>query len=493
MTALSIDWRVLKGQAEQMSREPWYQEAVNELAGIKSRLKALGSELALLPYSDTLTLEGRIKPLVERRNELNALIGPHRQQIEALRQKSADLRREARTVSTDRQDSVLDLRDPTLERVMQKCPMIVSTGRVMKYINPQTDWDARRRLYFGMGGGSQNLTRGLPLDAVGMMLVGEVLRRTMGLEECTVLCADVITRTNPFALADIQRTLEGERDMMRCIIDLLGLEKWRVVLHSDLHALIAGGEVTKQTVFETDPATCVHPDYIRILQVMYRYIDEGIARSPFRELGKDARGHEDNWHFALETALTEYLVGNGLHLGWYIPGPDLENAEQTDVLIAKYGRSGLKRMDEEPFDSYHEHTLAAAIEAREYEGPNRITPVYCEAGIRIPEYLPHNGDTSVRLDLVERVPPYITYYPHRQILLGDTRDDVMRKMTIDGRWKFGGGWAMTKYWRQFVQLVQILGLPCHGEYLHEQVGSFLEYLNADGKLRDMYARTFPKA
>ena len=491
MTTVSTDWRALKGQAEQMSCEEWYKEAVEELAAIKSQLKVLGSRL-VAPYGDVMGVESQIASLVQRRDVLKQTVEPQRHQIEILQRQSADLRRQARTVPANRQDSALDLCDPTLERVMQKCPLVVSIGRVMKYLNPRTDWNVWSRLYFGMGGGSQHLTRGLPLDAVGMVLVGEVLRRTMGLGECTILCADVITRTNPFPLPDIQRTLEGERDMMRYVLDVLGFERWHVVLHSDLHALIAGGEVTKETIFKTDPAACVHPDYIRSLQVMYKYIDEGIDRSPFRELGKDARGHEDNWHFALETALTEYLVGNGIHLGWYIPGPDLENAEQTDVLIAKYGRSGLKRMDEEPFDSYHKHTVAAAIEAGAYEGPNRITPVYCEAGIRIPEYLPQNGDNPVRLDLVERVPPYITYYPHRQILLSDGPDDVARKMTTDGRWKFGSGWAMTKYWRQFMRLVQILGLPCRGESLHEQIGSFLEYLNSDGKIRALYARTFPK-
>ncbi|MEK7099354.1 MAG: hypothetical protein AAB916_02460 [Patescibacteria group bacterium] len=486
--AIASDWRAVKGQAEQMNGEEWYQKAVDELAAIRSQLKVLGSKVAM-PYGDR---ESQIASLVQKRDELKQLIEPRRQEIEALRRRSADLRQKAHA-TPPKYSSVLDLQGEPLQRIMQKCPMVVSTGRVMKYINPRTDWNARRRLYFGMGGGSQNLTRGLPLDAVGMMLTGEVLRRTMGLTECTILCADVITRTNPFPLQDIQRTLEGERDMMQYVIDLLGLEGWRTILHSDLHALINGGEVTKETIFGTDPLSCVYPDYIRILQVMYRHIDEGIARSPFRELGRDARGHEDNWHFALETALTEYLVGNGIHLGWYIPGPDLESAEQTDDLIAKYGRAGLKRMDEEPFDSYHEHTVAAAIEVGDYEGPNRITPVYCEAGIRIPEYLARNGDEPARTDLVERVPPYITYYPHRQILLSDGTNQVMRKMTIGGRWKFGGGWAMTKYWRQFIRLAHILGLPCQGGSLHEQIGSFLEHLNADGKLRALYARTFPKA
>jgi len=86
-----------------------------------------------------------------------------------------------------------------------------------------------------------------------------------------------------------------------------------------------GQEFTKYNLYDVDPKLCEHPDYINMLKPIYKYIDEGIQRSPFKELGKDARGHEDNWHFALETALTEYLVGNGIHLGWYIPGPDFQS------------------------------------------------------------------------------------------------------------------------------------------------------------------------
>ena len=142
-------------------------------------------------------------------------------------------------------------------------------------------------------------------------------------------------------------------------------------------------------------------------------------------------------------------------------------------------------MDEEPFDSYHECTLEAAIQSGAYIGQNQITAVYCQAGIR----LPHEN----RLDCVERVPPYISYYPERRLLLRDGPGAINKKVAHNGQWKFGSSWAITRYWRAFTQLLELLHLPSEGETILEKISSFTEYINNDGELRAMYHRTFPDA
>ena len=374
----------------------------------------------------------------------------------------------------------------TLKRTMHHTPGIVDSAVVAKYLNTATDWNAEPRMYFGMGGGSQYLTLGTPLDVVGMVMAGEVLRRNMGLKKCYILCADVITRTNPFPTEDINRVLKGEMEMMRHVVKVLGFPGWEVVLHSDLHAMRDGGEVTKHNVSTVPLADCCQPDYVRILQVMCKYIDQGIADSPFCELGKDARGHKDNWHFALETALTEHLVGNGIHLGWFIPSADVRTKDDMASLIGRFGKTGLKRMDEEPFDSYHHHTVRKAIEAGEYHGPNRVSAVYTEAGIK----LAPASDPQ----LVQRVPPYITYDPKTRILVADDHEAVLRKAGEHGKWRFHSRGPLSMYWKKYCYLAELLGFPAgrQGDDIASRIGRFLDFLNSDGVIRGIYAETFPK-
>ena len=44
-------------------------------------------------------------------------------------------------------------------KILESEPHIVFNETTKKYINPNTDWD-NANLYFGMGGGSQELTSG---------------------------------------------------------------------------------------------------------------------------------------------------------------------------------------------------------------------------------------------------------------------------------------------------------------------------------------------
>lgn len=476
----------LRARIKSLENDPPYRKAVDDEENMLQTIQQLTAARVKGEPVNGFGVEelgGQIHSLSTKRKSLiGKEIAPRQQEINRLQ----GMLRRVEGPNQKKRDraTVLDVQGASLKQVMQQCPLIVAKGPVVKYINPATDWKSKPRLYFGMGGGSQNLTEGLPLDVVGMVLVGEVLRRTLKLERCSILCADVITRTNPFPLPDIQRVMEGERDIVRYLLKRLGFrEGWDVVLHSDLHAMKDGGEVVKETIQKVRSDDCRHQEYIKILQVMCQYIDEGIARSPYAELGKDARGHEDNWHFALETALTEYLVGNGIHLGWYIPGPEVTSAHQVSRLISQFGRAGLKRMDEEPFDSYHEHTLAVAIEKGAYKGPNRVSAVYCPAGVRIP--------TADKRELVERVPPYIDYRPEQRLFLGDTPDEIRRKLGM--WWEYPGGGALTRFWGDFLKLADMFGMPVSGGDIVDDICVVAGWLQEDGELQKIYARTFPPA
>lgn len=333
---------------------------------------------------------------------------------------------------------------------------LVVTPATEKYLNPHTDWRDQPRLYFGIGGGSQHLTQGLPVDVLGLLFAGEILKRRLGLMECRVLIADVITKTNPFPAPQIDRVLRGEKRMMQYLIDKCGFANWSVTLHSDLH----------------DEHR--HAAYLDFLARADQAMDAAIANSPFMELGKDARGHSDNHHFALESALTHYLVGNGIHLGWYIPGPDIRSQAQVTHLIARYGKTALKRMDEEPFDSYYIELMRLLGEV------DRITPVYVKAGVRLGK---QNG-------VVERVPPYIAYDPERRILLVDDQAVVGKLRDAEGRLTIPKRGVARDYFADLTRMAHQLQLPVEGKDFVDRLRALLCFLNQDGTLKTIYHHTF---
>jgi hypothetical protein len=341
-------------------------------------------------------------------------------------------------------------------KILESEPHIVFNETTKKYINPNTDWD-NANLYFGMGGGSQELTSGLPFDILGLLFTAELLKRKIKIKKSSILIADVITKTNPFPEKDIDRVCLGEKEIMEYLIKLFKFENWDVVLHSDLH---------KDNEY---------PEYISFLKIAKENIDKAIADSPFKELAKDARGHKDNYHFALESALTHYLVGNGIHLGWYIPGPNISSQDHVSYLINKYGQSGLKRMDEEPFDSYYTHLMKIIGET------DKITPIYVKAAFKIYE------DKK----LIERVPPYICYSPQNRILLGDNIS--LKDKISDGTGKliFAKKGEIKRYYKDIIRLTIKLNIlnfkSCH---LLDQIQELLDYINKDAKLKKIYKKTF---
>jgi len=325
-----------------------------------------------------------------------------------------------------------------------------------KYFNPKTDWD-KANLYFGMGGGSQELTSGLPFDILGLLFVGELLKRKIGIKKSSILIADVITKTNPFPEKDIDRICRGEKEIVEYLVKLFKFENWQLILQSDLHK------------------DNEHREYVSFLKIAKENIDQAIASSPFKELGRDARGHEDNYHFALESALTHYLVGNGIHLGWYIPGPDVLSQNQVAQLMSKYGKSGLKRMDEEPFDSYYLHLMKIIGET------DRVTSVYVKAAFKIYK----------DKELIERVPPYICYDPRRRVLLVD--DFSLKNKISDGSGKliFAKKGEIKRYYKDIVRLAAKLQvIKFKTNHLLDQIQELIDYINKDGELKKIYNQTF---
>jgi len=105
-------------------------------------------------------------------------------------------------------------------------------------------------------------------------------------------------------------------------------------------------------------------------------------------------------------------------------------------------------MDEEPFDSYHEHTLKAAFEKGEYPHESKISAVYTQAAIRIP--------SLNATHLVERDPPYITYNPEHRIMLCDTEETARQKLQVLAH--LSPNCAFVKYWKAFLKLAKMFGL-----------------------------------
>ncbi len=88
--------------------------------------------------------------------------------------------------------------------------------------------------YFGIGIGNRHgLTEDLPFDALGMVLISELVKRELGLNTTKVIVADEHAKSNGFNEADIDRIAKSRRDFLVNTSDRLGFAGWRVVLGSE--------------------------------------------------------------------------------------------------------------------------------------------------------------------------------------------------------------------------------------------------------------------
>ncbi len=246
----------------------------------------------------------------------------------------------------------------------------------------------------------------------------------------------------------IDRIMQGEKKIMEHLVELFGFQHWDIKLMSELH--------TKEE----------HGKYREFLENALAYIDEAIKICPFEALAMDSRGKKDNIHFAMESAVTHYTVGNGIHLGWYIPGPDIKTKEQLYEIMARQKRS-VKRMDEEIFDSVY----IALMRVLSLE--DQITPIYVKAGFK----LGTNDD---------RAPPYLTYHPENRVLMSDDAEAVRRKIgKFDKLPKI-----QQKYFKDVLNLSASLGFQFEDTTPEEKLIELMRYLQADGKICKIYQETF---
>ena len=276
-------------------------------------------------------------------------------------------------------------RKNTLEQFVKAAHNIpsIETSLTVKRINPFTEFEKSPPLFFGIGGGSQMLCKGLPFDVLLMILTGEKLRRLLNLGECRILMANRITYTNishssEFSKESIDRVIKGERDLLQIVLEKLKIQDyWKVILQSDLERII-GSSLKKR--YEHIIADADSVDFVG--------------------------GH----HYSIEMADIWALVGQktgGIKLSWFIRKPDKA--------------CGSYIMDEQPFDARFNLYTALRNEI------NKISFAYTPAGARL---------FSKSVNILEKVPPYICYYPKRRLLLSPFENAVEK---LANATQLGGG------------------------------------------------------
>lgn len=89
--------------------------------------------------------------------------------------------------------------------------------------------------YFGIGISNRHgLTEHLPFDALSMMLLAELTKRELHLQDSTLIVADEHAKTNGFNEADIDRIAKSRKDFLERTLDRLGFINWEVVLGSEI-------------------------------------------------------------------------------------------------------------------------------------------------------------------------------------------------------------------------------------------------------------------
>jgi len=259
-------------------------------------------------------------------------------------------------------------------------------------LNPLTEFEKHPPLFFGMGGGSKELCKGLPFDVLAMLLTGEKLKRNLKLSECRILLANRITYTNipknpEFSEIAIDNVMKGERDLLQLVVDKFGFQNWKIFLQTDLEKII--GDKIKN-------------GYERLIEISDKTNLVG--------------GH----HYSIEMADIWALVGQengGIKLGWFIRNLDKENSGYI--------------MDEQPFHA--RFNLFMALQGLK----NNVSLTYANAGARL-----YPGPTGA----LEKESPYICYQPENRLLLSPF-EQPMKKLTEA---TLAGGGFQFKYYRNLM-------------------------------------------
>jgi len=309
-------------------------------------------------------------------------------------------------------------------------------------VHPATTFEKGVPLFFGMGGGSKMPCQGLPLDVLKMVLTGEKLRRELGLTECTVLGADVITYTNigrtpGFTKEKIDQVLGTEITLLNEIFKRFGFLHWRAIRQSELAHHFDQKQVQELelNIKESDQVSFVG-------------------------------GH----HYAIEMADIQLLAKNGIKLGWFIRP-----------------LSGVKEyiMDEQPFHARYALMMALL---RKVHGTSLL---YTHAGSRL--ILGADGR-------LQKEPPYITYTPQNRLLLSPF-EDVQRKLTwAEVR---NGGLALPFIKEQMQVVIDlfeqlVIPIPSQGKTEKEVLANKLQFIidqgvKGDTHLEQLWTEAFPNS
>lgn len=285
------------------------------------------------------------------------------------------------------------------KKFLNKYKEFINSSKTMEHnlsllrLNPYTEFEKEPYLFFGMGGGSKALCKGLPFDVLTMILTGEDLRRKLGLKKCRILLANRITYTNiprnkEFSKESIDSVMKTEKEIILLVLKKFKiLEYWDVFLQTDIETIIG-----KEENIEYE-----------------RFINEA-------DNSKIVGGH----HYSIEMSDIYSLVGKnsgGIKLGWFIRNIDAKNGGYI--------------MDEQPF-----HARFALFMA-EQNHRNKVTLAYANAGVRL-----YPGTTGN----LEKESPYICYQPYNRVLLSPFEKPVekLEKATLAG-----GGFEY-KYCRKFM-------------------------------------------
>lgn len=260
-------------------------------------------------------------------------------------------------------------------------------------VNPFTQFEKNPPLFFGIGGGSKELCKGLPFDVLEMILTGEKFRRELQLSECRILLANRITYTNipknpEFSKRNIDNVMRGERDLLQLTVEKFGFQhNWKIFLQTDLEKFVGSK---------------IKDGYEKIIELADKANLVG--------------GH----HYSIEMADIWSLVGQeegGIKLGWFIRNLEKENGRYI--------------MDEQPFHA--RFNLFMALQNMK----NNVTLTYANAGARL-----YPGTTGH----LEKEPPYISYQPQNRLLLSPFEQPVkkLKEATL------AGGGFQFKYYRNLM-------------------------------------------
>lgn len=193
-------------------------------------------------------------------------------------------------------------------------------------INPDTPLNPNTPLLIGIGVGGREISQGLPLDVLTMILTAEQLRRDVGLGKCYIVCDDVASLSNvgvkkDFTEKTINRIATSNRDLIQLILEQLDFQNYfSVILGSDLDTYDLSNEI--RTKYKTS-------DY-----------------------------------FAIETAQMYSLIGlGGIKVGWFNKRTSIKNKDYI--------------LDELPFDNfYKQYCMQEGLS-------NNASFVYVKSGVNL--------------------------------------------------------------------------------------------------------------